>query len=61
MAIINEIGNGRAYLGISRGAWLDLIGVHQKRPLSALHDSILAIKNLLQQSNKPFKSDIYPV
>lgn len=61
MALINEISKGRAYLGLSRGAWLDFVGVEPKRPLSALQDSILAIKHLLHQSKEPFKSDIYPV
>lgn len=61
IALINEISKGRAYLGISRGAWLDYLGINQTNPIAVLYDSILVIKHLLKQSKESFKSKYFPL
>ncbi len=37
---------GRAYLGIARGTWLDDLGVRPERPLGALREAIAVIRAL---------------
>ena len=56
IALINEISKGRAYLGISRGAWLDFLGIKPSKPIDALYDAIVCIKHLLKKSKEPLHS-----
>ena len=61
IALIDEASNGRAYLGIARGAWLDFVGVEPKRPLTAMRESFAAVRHLLSGSKEPLAGDIYPI
>jgi len=61
MALLAEAANGRAYLGVSRGAWLDFVGLHPPQPVAALRDAIGCIRHLWQQSTEPFVSDHFPL
>ena len=47
IAFLDQVTQGRAYLGLARGAWLDAIGVPQPRPVGALREAVLTIKRLL--------------
>lgn len=47
IATLDAVSNGRAYLGLARGAWLDEIGVDQRRPLSQMREAIDVIERLL--------------
>ena len=40
IALIDEASNGRTYLGLARGGWLDFIGVEPKRAVTALRDAL---------------------
>lgn len=46
-AALDAVSGGRAFLGITRGAWLDGVGVNQQRPLALLRDVIEAIPRML--------------
>lgn len=59
IALIDEYSNGRAYLGLSRGAWLDYVNIKPKRPISSLKEAILCIKHLLRKDTAPFVSDSF--
>jgi 5,10-methylenetetrahydromethanopterin reductase len=61
MALLAEAANGRAYLGLARGAWLDFVGIQPARPVAALKDAIGCIRHLWQQSTAPFHSDHFPL
>jgi 5,10-methylenetetrahydromethanopterin reductase len=61
MALLDEAANGRAYLGIARGAWLDFVGLHPAHPIAALKDAIGCIHHLWQQSTTPFISEHFPL
>jgi 5,10-methylenetetrahydromethanopterin reductase len=61
MALLAEAANGRVYLGIARGAWLDFVGIQPTQPITALYDAIRCIRHLWQQSTEPFASDYFPV
>ncbi|MBV9359153.1 MAG: LLM class flavin-dependent oxidoreductase, partial [Chloroflexi bacterium] len=47
-ALLDLASNGRAYLGLTRGAWLGTVGVSTERPLTALHEAVLIIRALLE-------------
>lgn len=47
IATLDTVSNGRAYLGLSRGAWLDEIGVEQPRPIARMREAIDVIERLL--------------
>lgn len=47
IASLDLLSGGRAYLGLSRGAWLGEIGVTQARPLSRMCEAIDVVEHLL--------------
>lgn len=46
-AMLDLISNGRAYVGIARGAWLDRLGLEEERPLTALREAVEIVTKLL--------------
>jgi 5,10-methylenetetrahydromethanopterin reductase len=58
-ALLDLATNGRAYLGLARGAWLRRIGVHQARPLQTLREAILLIRHLLGKNRAAFEGSIF--
>ncbi len=61
IALINEAAKGRAYLGLTRGAWLDQIGVHPKRGITAMREALVCIRHLLQQNTAALDGEIFPL
>lgn len=61
IALLDELSQGRAYLGLAKGAWLDFIGVEQKNPILTLKEAFSCITHLLAQSKRAFKSPIFPL
>lgn len=61
IALVDEASQGRAYLGIARGGWLDFVGIQPKRVVTALKESFAAVRHLLSQSKEPLPGDIFPV
>lgn len=61
MALLDEVTNGRTYLGMARGAWLDFVGLHPDKPIAALRDAIGCVRHLWQQSTEPFASEHFPL
>jgi 5,10-methylenetetrahydromethanopterin reductase len=59
IALIDEAADGRAYLGLARGAWLEMVGLHPAKPLTALREALQLIKQLLARSTEPFHGDVY--
>lgn len=59
IALIDEAADGRAYLGLARGAWLEQIGLHPKKPLTALREALQLIKLLLARSPEPFHGEVF--
>lgn len=53
-ALLDLATNGRAYLGLARGAWLNQIGVVQDHPLEWLTETVLAVKHLLRTDPNEF-------
>ena len=46
-ALVDHATDGRAYLGLARGAWLERISVQQPRPLQTLRETVLLVRHLL--------------
>jgi 5,10-methylenetetrahydromethanopterin reductase len=61
IALIDEAANGRAYLGLARGGWLDFIGVEPQRPVAALREAFTCVRHLLRQSREPYTGEIFPL
>ena len=47
VAVLDAVSNGRAYLGLAKGAWLDRLGIEEKRPLAALREAVAIVRALL--------------
>ena len=46
-AMLDAVSNGRAFLGLTKGAWLDRLGIEEERPLAALREAVAIIEALL--------------
>lgn len=61
IALLDEASEGRAYLGVVRGAWLDFVGVEVARPVRAMKEAFIAIRHLLRQDKSPLAGDFFPL
>jgi 5,10-methylenetetrahydromethanopterin reductase len=61
IALIDEAAQGRAYLGLARGSWLDFLGIAPARSVTALREAFGAIRHLLRQDKSPYRADIFPL
>jgi 5,10-methylenetetrahydromethanopterin reductase len=46
-AMLDLASDGRAYLGLAKGAWLDRLALEEKRPLAALRETVEIVQKLL--------------
>jgi 5,10-methylenetetrahydromethanopterin reductase len=61
IALLDEASHGRAYLGMARGSWLDFVGLHPQRPISALREAFSCVHHLLRQSEEPLPGAHFPL
>ena len=54
IALIDEASQGRAYLGLARGAWLDFVGLDPPRSPHAMREAFECLRLLLARSTEPF-------
>jgi 5,10-methylenetetrahydromethanopterin reductase len=47
VAFLDAVSGGRAFLGLAKGAWLDRLGIEERRPLAALREAVAVIRALL--------------
>jgi 5,10-methylenetetrahydromethanopterin reductase len=59
IALIDEASQGRAYLGVARGAWLDFLGLEPSNPITALREAFECVRHLLRQSKEPFRGKVF--
>ncbi len=59
IALIDEASNGRAYLGLARGGWLDFVGLRPKRAIQALDEAFGCVRHLLSRSTEPLSGAIF--
>jgi 5,10-methylenetetrahydromethanopterin reductase len=60
-AYLNEVSNGRAILGLGRGAFFDLLKLKSKERFTrkGFEETILFIKHLFEENKLPFKGKIF--
>lgn len=59
VATLDLASQGRAYWGISRGAWLDSIGVEQERPISRVREAIDVVEHLLAGRRERYDGQVF--
>lgn len=57
IAMLDAASNGRAYLGLAKGAWLDRLGIREERPLAALREAVAIIRALLAGDESGFEGE----
>ena len=57
IAALDAISNGRAYLGLVQGAWLDELGLREERPLTALREAVAVIRKLFAGDRTGFAGE----
>jgi len=60
-AALQLASEGRAYVGIARGAWLERVGVSADRPLLKLAEAIEVVNRLLRGDDSGFDGQIFPL
>jgi 5,10-methylenetetrahydromethanopterin reductase len=61
IALIDEMAQGRAYLGIARGSWLEYVGLRPQQPIAALREAMECVRHLLRRDPAPYDGKIYPI
>ena len=59
IAMLDLASEGRAYLGLARGAWLADAGIAQPRPVRAIHEAADIVHLLLERDLSGYQGEIY--
>src|SRR5258708_35043039 len=59
IALLDMVTEGRAYLGLARGSWLDSLAVAQPRPVRAIREAVQVITHLLAGRSEAFDGQIF--
>jgi 5,10-methylenetetrahydromethanopterin reductase len=59
IAALDLASNGRAYLGLARGAWLEKIGIEQARPVRALREAAEIVRLLLAGDRSGYDGRVF--
>jgi 5,10-methylenetetrahydromethanopterin reductase len=61
VAVLDLATAGRAYLGLTRGSWLDTLGLVADRPLHRLHETIEIVRYLLTRRVDGYAGRVFRV
>lgn len=59
VAVLDAASDGRAYLGLARGAWLDALGIVEDRPVQRLREAVAVVYRLLAGREDGFAGEFY--
>lgn len=59
IATLDSASNGRAYWGISRGAWLDSLGLQLEHPLTRIREAVDIVEHLLSGKQEAYAGRIF--
>ena len=59
LAYLDLLSQGRCFMGIVRGAWMDQLGIEQKNALAAVADSIEIVSQLLAGVTTGHAGEVY--
>jgi 5,10-methylenetetrahydromethanopterin reductase len=54
-AMLDAVANGRAFLGLARGAWLETMGVDQSDPVTTIREAWEVVRRLLEGDDSGFE------
>jgi 5,10-methylenetetrahydromethanopterin reductase len=58
-AALDLASEGRAYLGIAAGAWLDRLGLDESRPVQRMREAVEIVRRLLAGDRSGFTGEIF--
>jgi 5,10-methylenetetrahydromethanopterin reductase len=58
-AALDLASNGRAFLGLAAGAWLDRLGLERQRPLTAIRETWEIVRRLLAGDRSGFRGELF--
>jgi 5,10-methylenetetrahydromethanopterin reductase len=61
IAVLDAATDGRAYLGLARGTWLDALGLADDRPLRRLRETVELVRYVLARRTDGYAGDLYQV
>jgi 5,10-methylenetetrahydromethanopterin reductase len=53
-AVLDTVSDGRAFLGLAHGAWLDTLGIDQSSPVTAIRDAWEVVRRLIAGDDSGF-------
>lgn len=59
MALLDAASSGRAYLGLARGAWLDSLGIDDRRPLATMREAVAVVSQLLRHERRQYAGSVF--
>ena len=59
IAVLDLATQGRAYLGLARGSWLDHLGIVQGHPIQTLRECVLLIRHVLGNKAGGFVGQVF--
>jgi len=59
VAAVDAASDGRAFLGLARGSWLDAVGVEQPRPVQALTEAAAVVGALLRHDPQGYAGAVF--
>ena len=59
IAMLDLASDGRAYLGLARGTWLEAAGIKQPRPVKAIHEAADIVRLLLARDRNGYQGEIF--
>ncbi|MFL5944692.1 MAG: LLM class flavin-dependent oxidoreductase [Gaiellaceae bacterium] len=57
LAMLDAASDGRAFLGLARGAWLESLGVDQSEPVAVIREAWEIVRRLLRGDESSFAGD----
>jgi len=61
VAALDVASNGRAYLGLAKGAWLASIGLSQPRPVQTIREAAEVVRMLLAGDSAGYRGEVFTV
>jgi 5,10-methylenetetrahydromethanopterin reductase len=59
IAYLDAASAGRAFLGLVRGAWMDRLGLDQRRAVTTIRETVEVVRRLLSDDRSGFTGSVY--
>ena len=59
IALLDMVSEGRAFLGLARGAWLESLGITPQRPVAALAEAAEVVAHLLDGRRDAYSGTVF--